>query len=345
MLRGLAKTKALQELKQVIDSKASLTGLAKTKVLKRQNELRLSLGMGSGVANEPQSQDIEQPKYPQLEPLNENDLLPLAINGDESKSELAEKISKWVKQVQGKTIVTVDGKEVRFSRKTTTHISTDIAYKEMIFPRAATHLFEVLKTGKFVGVQNPDEPRSDFKVFHVYRKWVDVSQTEQVNMQVKIAELNDGTFAADNIDYLVYTVKDYEKDKEKEDNRMLSSSENGMDSVSNSAPAPIFNVPIQPLTPTNENSSTMFDGSQDDKGIPLVFEILEIRQKPNNSELSKLAQILDSLKNGTDPQGIDLDNLLGLAKDDSQNPVLSDIFDILSQSYRQAGLALTEVSL
>lgn len=58
---------------------------------------------------------------------------------------------------------------------------------------------------------------------------------------------------------------------------------------------------------------------------------------------SDLAQILDSLNNGTDPQSIDLDNLFGLAKDDDQNPVLDNIFEILSQSYRQAGVALTEV--
>lgn len=45
MLQGLAK--ALKELQALVNSKASLNGLALAKALKRQNELRLDLGMGS----------------------------------------------------------------------------------------------------------------------------------------------------------------------------------------------------------------------------------------------------------------------------------------------------------
>lgn len=61
MLQGLAKTKALRQLKQIIDTKASLSGLAKTKALRQQNELRLALGMG-GNAQLPTSDTDNQAK-------------------------------------------------------------------------------------------------------------------------------------------------------------------------------------------------------------------------------------------------------------------------------------------
>lgn len=49
MLQGLAKAKALKELKSLVEQKASLNGLALAKTLKRQNELRADLGMGKNT--------------------------------------------------------------------------------------------------------------------------------------------------------------------------------------------------------------------------------------------------------------------------------------------------------
>lgn len=67
MLQGLAKAKALKELQALTKDKASLNGLALAKALKRQNELRLDLGMGKvvqddGVAkiNDTFNQELQQ---------------------------------------------------------------------------------------------------------------------------------------------------------------------------------------------------------------------------------------------------------------------------------------------
>lgn len=49
MLQGLAKTKALKELKTLVEQKASLKGLALAKSLKRIQELRADLGMGKNT--------------------------------------------------------------------------------------------------------------------------------------------------------------------------------------------------------------------------------------------------------------------------------------------------------
>lgn len=49
MLQGLAKTKALKELKTLVEQKASLKGLALAKALKRIQELRVDLGMGKNT--------------------------------------------------------------------------------------------------------------------------------------------------------------------------------------------------------------------------------------------------------------------------------------------------------
>ncbi len=53
MLSGIAQIKALKELKGIVDSKAGLSGLALIKALKRQNELRLDLGMGQAGEAKP----------------------------------------------------------------------------------------------------------------------------------------------------------------------------------------------------------------------------------------------------------------------------------------------------
>ena len=108
MLSGIAQIKALKELKGVVDSKSGLSGLALIKALKRQNELRLDLGMGQ--AGEPQKepetdvqgnqvyQSIIDGAKPSLELLNQ--LKAEAIKDDPSNPQLLQAVQVMLPQVQ-----------------------------------------------------------------------------------------------------------------------------------------------------------------------------------------------------------------------------------------------------
>ena len=128
MLSGIAQIKALKELKGIVDSKAGLSGLALIKALKRQNELRLDLGMGQAgeakpghpdntatpanntnidtqfalAEGNPVYQSIIDGAEPSLELLNQ--LKAEAIKDDPSNPQLLQAVQVMLPQVQAQAI-------------------------------------------------------------------------------------------------------------------------------------------------------------------------------------------------------------------------------------------------
>lgn len=268
-----AKTeKALKEAEQAVSEKESYLEQLDEDIDELQSKI------DEALKSKEVERVISNTNYPNLEALDEGSLKALELGDTASDKDNAKSLQKWLKQLQGKTIITNDNKEIRFSLKTTKHILNDVAVKKTIIADAVSHLVDVLKTGQFIGVQAPDKQRADFIAFHVYRKWIELSD-KKIHVQVKVAQLADGYLAADGLDLLTYTIKDYEMDKQKEDSRKLSSSENDMyDNISNSAPTVIFKPSKQPLISSDNNHNTMLDSVQDAR-YPMLIEILAVKDK------------------------------------------------------------------
>ncbi|UOO81111.1 hypothetical protein LVJ83_08995 [Uruburuella testudinis] len=250
--------------------------LKKLPLLKEVEELRKQLGFKVKVNKLPESG---------LQPLDVRSLQPLEIPENATAKAISKALMDYLKQMQGKTVETSDGKTVRFSKRSKNHIAYDVAFDDSIVAVAVSHTVDVLMMGNFVGRQLPDEKRNDIAAFHVYRKWVDVSD-KQVHMQVKAAELADGLLAADGLDLLVYTVKDYEKDKEKEDSRKLSPDSGAVayDGVCYQDDV-CTKRPLRTPPSLKEHHTAVFDRAQvsAEEYPPLIVEILEIRENNNKA--------------------------------------------------------------
>ena len=280
-MNALEKLKLTGRLKAAVDMRnIEKSPLKKLKAAKEVQDLRRQLGLIGGAAKASDKNG--------LQPLSAADLQPLLLPKDGNPNEQRKAIESYLKQFQGKTVKTSDNKTIRFSKKSKTHIANDIVWEKTITAEAVAYVLDVLETGDFIGRQQPDEPRPDFAAFHVYRKWADVDGA-QVHIQVKAAELADGKLAADGLDLLAYTIKDYEADKEKEDSRKLSpDSESGAyDGFSTSVHDSAFKPTEQPLHPSLSMYHTaVFDRAQveAEEYPPLVVEILEIREKSGAAE-------------------------------------------------------------
>ena len=278
-MNALEKLKLTGRLKAAVDMRnVEKNPLKKLKAAKEVQDLRRQLGLIGGVAKVPDKNG--------LQPLSAADLQPLLLPKDGNPNEQRKAIEIYLKQFQGKTVKTSDNKTIRFSKKSKTHIANDIVWEKTITAEAVAYVLDVLETGDFIGRQQPDEPRHDFAAFHVYRKWVDVDGT-QVHIQVKAAELVDGTLAADGLDLMAYTIKDYEAGKEKEDSRKLSpdSGTTAYDGVRDQDYA-CAERPLRTPPPLENNHTAVFDRAQveAEEYPPLVVEILEIREKSGAAE-------------------------------------------------------------
>lgn len=198
MLKGLAKIKALKELKQIRQDKGNLKGLALIKAIKRQKEIRRDLGM-----------DKHQETPANKTPLNE--IEPLVID---DPRKVKKSVEKYLSQFKDKYITTVDGKNVVFNSKGRNHLANDVVFGENIIAGAIEKVVEVLTQGQFIEVQPLKKVRhnDDYVAFHKYRKWVVVDNTE-LHLQIKVAQLKDGSFEVGN-GLIVYSAKNAENEKE-----------------------------------------------------------------------------------------------------------------------------------
>lgn len=203
MLKGLKRTKALNELNQLIQSKARLKGLAKTLALKRQNELRADLGMGKNVQPALNDDDIER--------LSQIDI---DVQDDSTKGERKRTAREWIRgNLLGKTVRTVDGKIVHFnSNDTIDHISYNaMSSRNSIVTMCIPFVPVIFAKGEFVGRELPNHSRVDksIKAFHLYRKWIKLKNGYQVNAEVQACE-RDGEKA---LFYAGYNLKALDKKK------------------------------------------------------------------------------------------------------------------------------------
>ncbi|QMT33502.1 hypothetical protein LNQ82_03065 [Conchiformibius steedae DSM 2580] len=181
--------------------------------------------------------------------------------------EVRKALESYLKQSQGKTVITSDGKTVRFSGKSTSHLVNNSVYDKRLMVQSVAKIIEVFKTGEFIARQDLYKERKDkFVAFHIYRKWVDV-ETESVLLQVKAAELDSGKLVAGD-GLLAYSAKELEKG---------TSQTATLDSV------PTANNTLSPSRTHSDHSNEMNNKIQVDNSAqdePYIFlEILEVRDR------------------------------------------------------------------
>ena len=219
------------------------------------------------------------------EPLDESALEPLNVPENATAKEVRKALETYLKQLQGKTITTSDGKTVRFSGKSTGHITNDIMQRENgLALQAAEFAVEVLKTGQFIERQELYKAREKdgFVAFHTYRKWVELKDGTKMNLQVKAGELQNGLLVAGD-GLIAYAMKNAEKIKEAENNptSFTGDSANDVSGISQLPHRPT--VQVEPTSTSQCNNYTaIYDAAQDNE--PYIFiEILEVREKNSGS--------------------------------------------------------------
>lgn len=133
----------------------------------------------------------------------------LVIEDNMNNIEVRQVLTKWLKDnLQGKKIMTIDGKLVRFNRnKSIDHLLQDVLVNKTVIAQAMVHVVEVFTTGKFMGRQELYKERKDrFVAFHTYRKWVTIGDNE-LHLQVKAGELDNGLLEAGD-GLIAYSIKD-----------------------------------------------------------------------------------------------------------------------------------------
>ena len=207
------------------------------------------------------------------EPLDESALEPLNVPENATTKEVRKALETYLKQLQGKTITTSDGKTVRFSGKSTSHLANDAAVKKEIMPHAISHVVDVLKTGRFIERQELYKERTGgFVAFHVYRKWIDLGNKE-IHMQVKAGELANGILEAGN-GLLAYATKDVEKAAMDSSLNMSGSDKDDQPSGNRSNLSTFGATSVSDVI----HHTAVYDAAQDNE--PYIFiEILEVRKK------------------------------------------------------------------
>lgn len=132
------------------------------------------------------------------------DLKPIEINKEISEKQA---LTDWLKQLQSKSVVTVDGKVVRFNRNhSVDHLVHDAIYARKITLKAVEKVVEVFESGDFIGREKLHKARADqFVAFHTYEKWVTLDEG-QVRIRAKAGELENGLLEAGN-GLIAYTAK------------------------------------------------------------------------------------------------------------------------------------------
>lgn len=137
----------------------------------------------------------------QAEPANKtlldiSTIKPLLID-DERKIKKA--IEAYLSQFKDSYIKTVDNKSVVFNSKGRNHLANDVAFDKTLMVGAIEKMIEVLTLGEFIERQELKKVRTndDYVAFHVYRKWV-VVEDKELHLQIKVAELKDGSFEVGN---------------------------------------------------------------------------------------------------------------------------------------------------
>ena len=230
-------------------------------------------------------QDVANSGSLKTEPLDESALEPLNVPENATAKEVRKALETYLKQLQGKTITTSDGKTVRFSGKSTGHITNDIMQRENgLALQAAEFAVEVLKTGQFIERQELYKAREKdgFVAFHTYRKWVELKDGTKMNLQVKAGELQNGLLVAGD-GLIAYAMKNAEKIKEAENNptSFTGDSANDVSGISQLPHRPT--VQVEPTSTSQCNNHTaIYDAAQDNE--PYIFiEILEVREKNSGS--------------------------------------------------------------
>lgn len=145
-------------------------------------------------------------------PLDPNEIQPLHID-DPSKTKKA--VETYLKQFKDKYITTVDGKNVVFNSKGRNHLANDVVFGDEMVAQVIEKVAEILTQGKFIERQPLTKVRTkdDYVAFHKYRKWVLIDNAE-FHLQVKVAELTDGSFEMGN-GLIAYSAKNAEYEDEK----------------------------------------------------------------------------------------------------------------------------------
>lgn len=258
---------------------------------------------GNPIPDEPLEDESNVSGSLKTEPLDESQLQPLQIPENATIKEVRKALESYLKQLQGKIIQTSDGKTVRFSGKSTSHLANDVLKKaNYLIPLVITKAVEVLKTGAFINREELYKERNDgFIAFHTYQKWVDVENIKML-LQVKAGELNNGILEAGD-GLIAYSAKN--ANKAVMDNSLI---ENGSNKDEHQAGdrSSSSTTWATSLSDVNYHTAEFDDVSSDEY---VFVEILEVRQSSEDwlsqkqgdvqlSETQKEVQYLQEIIDG-----------------------------------------------
>ncbi|MGR6646786.1 LPD3 domain-containing protein [Avibacterium paragallinarum] len=196
----------------------------------------------------------------------EENLPELVLPENASRKALSTAVEKWLKaNLQGKTIRTVDGKEVRFnSKQSVKHLVSD-GRKGKLNAIAVSKIVEVFTTGNAQDREELTKPRKDFVAFHRYDKWLDIDGMKVLAV-AKAGEKENGELEAFE-ELIAYSSAVYK-----------TTLDNAFQSLGrNNTQAGNFNYAEGGL----HNNTAILDDSQEDEPLA-TLTILEIRDKNGN---------------------------------------------------------------
>ncbi|RZN58841.1 hypothetical protein [Avibacterium paragallinarum] len=196
----------------------------------------------------------------------EENLPELVLPENASRKALSTAVEKWLKaNLQGKTIRTVDGKEVKFnSKQSVKHLVSD-GRKGKLNAIAVSKIVEVFTTGNARGREELTKPRKDFVAFHRYDKWLDIDGMKVLAV-AKAGEKENGELEAFE-ELIAYSSAVYK-----------TTLDNAFQSLGrNNTQAGNFNYAEGGL----HNNTAILDDSQEDEPLA-TLTILEIRDKNGN---------------------------------------------------------------
>lgn len=292
------------------------------------------------------NQDTTAGALSQTEQQQGDELPSLIIDENASKNEIYAQVNNWLKDnLQGKTITTVDGKQVSFNRKySIDHLSHD-SRRSILASKAIGHIADVFAKGEFMGREALNKARKDkFVAFHTYEKQVDIDG-KKVLLQAKAGEKADGTLQT--LDTLIAY---HQKVKAMMDSMELD----GADNKKGHFLLCIKSMDLKGELALDENHSTMLDGLQDEFEATLtILQILDEygqditkmdepqdtteqeQNTMNNPQNPNYTQsdidYLQSIINGTlDLETVDMDKMIEIGEKDEHDPMYEQALQIIS---------------
>lgn len=264
-LEKLKLSKALQQA--IIARDKSRKPLEKLKFSKEVQSLRQQLGLITVINSKDKISSTGTSQSKEEEETVDDNLPELILPENPNREELYNIAQDYLKNnLQGKKLLTVDGKTVHFNRdQSVDHFSFN-AQIGKLETKVLSKIAEVFTSGEFIKREELYKERRDrFVAFHIYRKKVEINEMNLL-LQVKAGEKDSGKLEVTG--------------------KLIGYSHKLLDSINETGNAPPVLTSPNGERPSGgyvaitEENNTILDDTQEQDDY--LVEILEIRDKEGN---------------------------------------------------------------